>query len=269
MDVLARNNVNILGSGARTFVLVHGMGLDQRCWREVAPRLATDSRVVLIDQVGAGASDRSAFDPARHDRLEGYADDLREVIDAVGGPRPVLVGHSIGGTLGILVEHARPGTFAGMVLVAPSPRYLTEPGYPAALTEEDLTQLFELMEANFLGWAAGFAGMAAPQAEIARELEAGLSAFDARVLRQFTALVLRSDIRAILPSIATPALVVQCARDAVVPVALGEYMARAMPSATCRVIDASGHFPQLSHPAVIEALLREHVAASVPPPTTA
>lgn len=257
MGAVERNRVSVMGAGARTFLLMHGLGWDQRCWRDVAAALAEDARVVLLDQVGAGGSDRTAYDPVRHDSLDGYAEDLREVIEAVGGPPPVLVGHSVGATLGVLVEHARPGTFAGMVLLAPSPRYLAEPGYPALMTAADLADFLDLMEANFLGWAATFAGMAAPQAEVARRLEAGLTAFDARVLRRFTELTLRSDIRAILPSIDVPTRIVMCAGDAIVPPALGELMAAAMPRARCHVVDVAGHFPHITHPALVVAQVQE------------
>ena len=65
MDVLRRNNVRVAGAAAgRPMVLAHGFGCDQRMWRHVVPHFADDHRIVLVDHVGAGGSDLSAYDPA-------------------------------------------------------------------------------------------------------------------------------------------------------------------------------------------------------------
>ena len=76
MDVLRRNNVTVFGQGDRAMVFAHGYGCDLTAWRAVAPAFTDDWRVVLLDHVGFGGSDASAFDPERYDSLGAYADDM-------------------------------------------------------------------------------------------------------------------------------------------------------------------------------------------------
>ena len=87
MDVLSRNNVHVAGSGKTTLVFVHGFGCDQNMWRLLAPSFAERYTTVTLDLVGSGQSDMSAYDHAKYGTLQGYADDLVEVVDRVGaGP---------------------------------------------------------------------------------------------------------------------------------------------------------------------------------------
>ena len=91
MDVLARNNVRVSGQpDGPAMVFAHGFGCDQNMWRFVAPAFEAGHRVVLFDHVGAGASDTAAYDPARYDRLDAYAEDVLEICRALDQPRKLL-----------------------------------------------------------------------------------------------------------------------------------------------------------------------------------
>src|SRR3954464_13021820 len=107
--VLHRNNVRVAGDpGGRPMLFVHGFGCDQTMWRGVTPHFEHDHRIVLMDHVGAGGSDLSAYDRARYDSLQGYADDLLEVCDELGLEDVVLVGHSVSSMVGVLAVNTRP-----------------------------------------------------------------------------------------------------------------------------------------------------------------
>src|SRR5262245_15350675 len=112
--------VHELGSGDRDslIMLVHGVLACQRVWRFVAPELARDHDVWLVDMPGCGASDKP--DP-RQLESDGYgptalADRVLQAITvrlAARGPdhppqRITLVGHSLGGTVS-LRAFAEPG----------------------------------------------------------------------------------------------------------------------------------------------------------------
>jgi sigma-B regulation protein RsbQ len=77
--VLRRNNVNVSGAGSRAMMFSHGFGCDQNMWTAVARAFEADFRVVLFDHVGAGRSDRAAYQATKYARLEGYADDVVEI----------------------------------------------------------------------------------------------------------------------------------------------------------------------------------------------
>ena len=127
VDVLRRFNVQVRGSGSQTLVFAHGFGCDQRMWRFVAPHFEATHRVVLFDLVGSGASDPDAYDDRRHGTLQGYAQDVIEILEALGGGPVDFVGHSASSVLGILASIARPDLFRRLLLVAPSPRFLNDP----------------------------------------------------------------------------------------------------------------------------------------------
>ncbi len=94
MDVVGRNNLTVSGrQDGRPMLFAHGFGCDQNMWRYVAPRFADDFRVVLFDHVGAGASDLSAYDPARYSSLAAYADDVVAICRELDLRDVVFVGH--------------------------------------------------------------------------------------------------------------------------------------------------------------------------------
>jgi pimeloyl-ACP methyl ester carboxylesterase len=81
--------------GAPTLLLTHGWDLDATAWWYEKKHLADRFRLVLWDLPGLGLSRQPA--DGRYS-LERMAWDLRAVLDAAAGGRPVvLVGHSIGG----------------------------------------------------------------------------------------------------------------------------------------------------------------------------
>src|SRR5215210_1459971 len=95
-DVLQRHAVQVRGDpSGQPMVFVHGFGCDQTLWRYVAPAFEDEYRVVTFDYVGAGRSDRSAYDPQRYSTLDGYAEDVLDICRALDLRDVVLVGHSV------------------------------------------------------------------------------------------------------------------------------------------------------------------------------
>src|ERR1700758_2994044 len=103
-----RNNIHILGSGARTIVFAHGFGTDQTVWHQHVALFAKTNRIILFDHVGAGNSDLNAFDARRYNTLFSFANDLIEVCTEAASERITLVGHSVSGMIGLLASIAAP-----------------------------------------------------------------------------------------------------------------------------------------------------------------
>jgi sigma-B regulation protein RsbQ len=93
-DVLVRNNVRITGRGTQPLLFAHGFGCDQNMWRYVTPAFEEDYRVIAFDYVGSGRSDMSAYDRERYGTLQGYAQDVLEICDALQLQDALFVGHS-------------------------------------------------------------------------------------------------------------------------------------------------------------------------------
>jgi pimeloyl-ACP methyl ester carboxylesterase len=84
-------------------------------WYDVAERLdGDDVTMALMDFRGCGLSDR----PSEGHDLEGYASDLRAVLESIDAP-VTIVGHSMGGKIAQYVAAERPPNLERLILVAP------------------------------------------------------------------------------------------------------------------------------------------------------
>ena len=260
MNVLKRNNVTVSGAGKQAMVFVHGFGCDQRMWRQVAPAFEADYQVVLLDLVGAGKSDLAAYDPERYSSLVAHAEDVLDVLHHLNLHEVILVGHSVGATVAMLAAIEEPARFHQLVLVAPSPRFLNDVGYTGGFERADIDELLAAMNDNYMGWSSAITPviMGHPdRPELALELNNSFCSTDPTIARHFARVTFLSDNRADLPLVRTPSLILQCAIDALAPVAVGTYMRRQMPESELVVIDTSGHCPHLSAPeATISAVSR-------------
>ena len=266
VDVLARNNVTVTGrADGPTVVFAHGFGCDQLMWRYVAPAFEATCRVVLLDHVGAGGADATAYDPVRHGRLEGYAQDVVEVVEALDGPPVVFVGHSVSAMIGVLAAAERPELFDRLVLVGPSPRYVDDEGYRGGFSQEEIDELLETMDGNYLGWSQHIAPviMGVPERpELGQELTSSFCRSDPGIARRFARTTFLSDNRADLARVTTPALVLQSREDVIAPPEVGRYVADALPRGELVVLDSTGHCPNLSAPDQVVAALRRWLDAA-------
>jgi sigma-B regulation protein RsbQ len=259
MGVIERHNVHATGPpDAQPMVFAHGFGCDQNMWRHVAPQFAGRFKVVLFDHIGAGDSDVTDFDPARYGSLEAYAADVLAICRDLDLDDVVFVGHSVSAMIGVLAAAQDPQRFAKLVLVGPSPRYIDDDGYIGGFSEGDIRELLDSLESNYLGWSSAMAPVIMAnedRPELGQELAQSFCRADPAIARQFARVTFMSDNRADLPSVAVPTLVLQCANDVIAPIAVGEYVANAMPNARMVLLDATGHCPNLSAPnATAEAI---------------
>lgn len=263
-NVLARNNVKVSGHGSQPMLFAHGFGCDQHMWRFVAPAFEKDYRVVLFDYVGAGGSDLSAYDAERYSTLDGYAQDVLDLIDALGLHDVIFVGHSVSSMIGVLAANREPERFDRLVLIGPSPRYLNEPpGYVGGFEHADIEGLLETMDRNYIGWANFLAPAImknADRPELGAELTESFCSTDPLIARRFAEATFLADNRADLAHVQVPALVLQCSEDMIAPDAVGEYVHHAIPGSTMRHMNATGHCPHMSAPEETIALMREYLA---------
>lgn len=266
IDVRGRNHVNVAGEGARTVMFAHGFGCDQNMWRYLVPAFKRDHRVVLFDHVGAGRSDRDAYDPERYGELRGYAQDVLEILEALDMHDVIFVGHSVSAMIGVLAAVRAPERFSRLIMVAPSPCYINDPpDYVGGLERRDVEGLLAMMEKNYLGWAQ----LLAPQIvgnpgrpALAGELERSFCSTDPVIARHFAQVTFFSDNRKDLARTPVPSLILQCSDDMLAPLCVGEYMHRHTPGSTLRVMQASGHCPHISDPAETITLIREYLDAT-------
>jgi sigma-B regulation protein RsbQ len=252
MDIATRNNVTVTGAThGRPVILAHGFGCDQNMWRFTVPALSRDHPVVLFDYVGSGKADPAAFSEERYSSLDGYAQDVVEVCEALDLRDAVFVGHSVSAMTGVLAAEAAPERIGALVMVAPSPRYIDDEGYHGGFSAEDIDELLASLESNYLGWSSAMAPviMGNPERpELGEELTSSFCATDPDMARVFARTTFLSDSREDLERVRVPVLVLECNQDAIAPRGVGEYVHRAVSGSTLVTLDAIGHCPHLSAP---------------------
>ena len=260
--IRARNNVRFSGRGERVMVFAHGFGCDQTMWSQITPAFENDYSMVLFDYVGCGKSDWSAWDSQRYRSLRGYAEDVLDVLSAFDLQDVFFVGHSVSAMIGMLASIEAPERFSRLIHIGPSPCYVNDAGYKGGFERKDIDGLLDLMEKNYIGWAAFLAPVVMKnpgRAELTAELQLSFCATDPRVTRQFARVTFLSDNRADLQKVTVPSLILQCSEDAIAPDAVGRYLQDVLPHATLRQMAATGHCPHMSHPEETIALMKEYL----------
>ncbi|MGH3136749.1 MAG: alpha/beta fold hydrolase [Gaiellaceae bacterium] len=196
-------------------------------------RLASFSRVICFDKRGSGVSDPVPL--AALPSIDQWMDDATAVLNAVGIERAALIGDAEGGPMAALLAASHPDIVSALVLVNSFARWRRADDYPIGMPEPTTAKLVERYEQHW-GVTAEILDMTAPTA-----------ASDARFREWFTRYqrlsmspgaaaamyrwVTQVDVRAVLPSIRVPTLVLQrsAARHHRAP--FGRYLADQIPGA--------------------------------------
>lgn len=241
-------HVETSGSGA-PLVLLHGWGMHGGIWKSFAQRLSRDFAVHSVDLPGHGAS--AALKALT---LDGVVDQLNAQFD-----HPVsVVGWSLGG---IIAQHwaaQRANTVKRLVLVASTPSFSARAGWDYGISQETLEQFAAELETNFSATLRRFLALQLRGSENERELLLQLREQlfsrgepDMASLRGGLEILRDSDLRAALPEIAQPTLVIAGERDKLTPPQAAHYMAQALPNAHGVEVAGAAHVPFLSHPEIM------------------
>jgi sigma-B regulation protein RsbQ len=205
----------------------------------------------VFDHVGAGQSDHTAYSREKYATLRGYADDVLEICEELALDDVVFVGHSVSSMVGVLAAVQQPERFAKLVLVGPSPRYVNDDGYVGGFGRQDIEDLLDSLDSNYLGWSQAMAPVImgnADRPDLGEELTNSFCRTDPEIARHFARVTFLSDNRADLGAVTVPTLVLQCSQDVIAPQAVGEYVHDAIPGSRLVVMEATGHCPNLSAP---------------------
>jgi pimeloyl-ACP methyl ester carboxylesterase/class 3 adenylate cyclase len=199
-------------------------------------RLASFARVVMLDKRGSGLSDRVGGTPSAEERM----DDIRAVMEAVGSGRAALLGASEGGTLSALFAATYPEQVEALIIYGSAARWadwLTEP-------------TFDLMNDYFENaWGSGdFAAVIAPTLSEDEDFRRWFARLErltatpgaARELMRWNAEI---DVRAALPAITAPTLVLHRRGDMAAPIEGGRYLAEHIPGARFVEFPGDEHYP--------------------------
>lgn len=268
--IIKRNNVTITGEGEIPIIFAHGFGCDQNMWRFITPALKDNFKIILFDYVGSGNSDISAYKSERYRTLDGYAQDILDIIDALELDEIIFVGHSVSSITGALASIEEPQKFKHLIMIGPSPCYLNDPPeYDGGFDRSTIEELLQLMKKNYIGWANFFAPEIMKnenKPELIEELEESFCSTDPVIAHEFAKATFLADNRKDLPKIDVPVLIIQCENDSIAPLRIGKYVHSQINNSTLIVLPANGHCPHMSDPELtleaIDNYLKQNLAKS-------
>ncbi len=247
-------------------LFAHGYGCDQMMWRYFVPAFEADYRIVLFDHVGAGKSDISQYSREKYGTLQGYADDVLEIIDAVSGAPVIFIGHSVSAMIGVLAANKRPQAFETLIMIGPSPCYINDDGeYVGGFTKSDIDSLLQTLEDNHLGWSRAMAPFIMKndeRPELAHELAESFCRTDPDIAKHFARVTFLSDNRGDLASVSIPSLVLQCSDDSIAPLEVGHFVHKNLRGSSFIKLCATGHCPHLSGPDETTRIIKEYLAGA-------
>ncbi|MAT94792.1 MAG: hypothetical protein CME59_19655 [Halioglobus sp.] len=237
------HNTHVVDRGTRpAVVLVHGLGADVSKWHANIDVLAQTHRVLALDLLGFGQSDKPNVDY----RIQVYVDQIRELLDSRGIEQATLVGNSMGGLVSLQFAAQHPERVKSLVLVAPAFVF----GLPNGLNADQLAgganpQTLAAMKA-YLNRI--YHEPVIDDETIASELMRKRAIGDGRTIERIArSLASETDVfsDSSLRKIVAKTLVVHGTSDGVVPVDQSRHLVGLLPNATLIELEETGHWPQI------------------------
>jgi DNA-binding SARP family transcriptional activator/pimeloyl-ACP methyl ester carboxylesterase len=221
----------VIGDGERDMVLVPGlMSHLELIWEdhETADfyrRLAGLGRLILFDKRDTGMSDRAPGTMSLEERME----DVRAVMQAAGSSRAVLFGYSEGAPMSILFAATYPERVTALILASASARWFPASGYPCGQGAQEMYDALRDIAAHRWGQGESIEWYLPGLAHSARARQL-LGRFERMAVNpsaflRLTQMIHDIDVRAVLPAIHVPTLVIQRLGDRITPPCHGRYLA--------------------------------------------
>ena len=230
-------------------------------------RLRRFARLIKFDKRGTGMSDR--VDLHELPTLETRMDDVRAVMEAASSERAALFGISEGGPMAALFAATYPERTSALLMYGSYARRTRSDDYPWGPTPEAHEAYMASIESN---WGTDFdidnraptlARTAEGRREYARRMQAAASPGAAHALAVMNAQV---DVRAILPTIRVPTLVLHKTRERLLPVEAARYIASRIPDARLIELPGEDHVFEDADAALIGDAVEEFLTGMRPAP---
>jgi pimeloyl-[acyl-carrier protein] methyl ester esterase len=193
---------------------------------------------------------------AQRDSLSAYAAGLMEEVRRCSG-RVLLVGWSMGGIVAMEAALASPENVLGLVLIGSTARFCADGSYACGVDGRVLRTMLQAAKRDPRSTLRGFLERAAAPVQFdAAELESlteeGLAAGAPELLRQLEYLQ-QIDLRARLPALKLPVLLIHGMRDAIIPWQASAYLAEQVRGSRAVLLPGRGHDLPVRDPALVAA----------------
>ncbi len=215
--------------------------------------LAEFARVIVFDKRGTGLSDRVEGYPTLEDRM----DDLRAVLDAVQSSSANIFGASEGGSMSLLFAATYPERVGRLITFGTFAKRVWSEDYPWAPTPEQRQTWIDSIRLDWSGdqdvskLAPSLMDNDALRARFLSMMRTSASPGMAVRLAELNTHI---DIRAILPAIRVPTLILHRVGDQDANVEEGRWIASLIPGALFVELPGSDHLPYLGD---VEGVLRQ------------
>jgi 3-oxoadipate enol-lactonase len=221
-------------------ILMHGFPLDCTIWEPTVLKMKSAARLILPDLRGFGHSEA----PQGAYTLRQMAGDIVGLMDQLGLPKGVLVGHSMAGYIALEFANLYPERLAGLGMVC---------SQAAADTPERRSSRYAQAEEILAHGPKELANNMTPRLSADHQFHAEIYRIILRnqprgLAGALKAMAERSDHSALLPTIQTPAVVITGLDDQLIPVERSREMAERLPRAELVEIAGAGHVPMLEKP---------------------
>ncbi len=261
----------VVGDGPIDLVLIPGLFTHlEHHWEEPTfarflERLASFARLIIFDARGAGLSDRSLELPPMEDQM----DDVLAVLDAVGSPSAAFFGLSQAGPMAAMFAASHPERTTALVLYATYATPRRDDDYPWGRTAGWMADYGRLIDEE---WGSGvFLSQVAPSRIADKPFRAWWSRYERLSYGPGNALAYfrmnaQIDVRAILPTIRVPTLVLQRRDDVYREPGNARYLADHIPGAKLIELAGVDHLPYLGDSDAIVDEVQEFLTGVRPPP---
>ena len=237
-------------------ILIHGLGADARHWANNIGPLSGTHRVIALDLLGFGQSDK----PLMRYTVANFVASLHGFLKALHIPRASLVGNSLGGWITLDFATRYPKMVEKLVLVdaaglKPEIALKWPPGGPQPLSILNVRKFFDFIAAN-KEWAAVDLG---PNA-FERHLENGDSYTIASSVAEMATGKEFEDAR--LDKVKAPTLIIWGRDDALIPLSMGERLHHGIAGSQLLVLEGTGHVPMLGKPAEFNLAIAKFLSSS-------
>ncbi|HXW15624.1 MAG TPA: alpha/beta hydrolase [Terriglobia bacterium] len=237
-------------------ILIHGLGADSHHWGYNIEPLSHTFRVIALDQIGYGKSDK----PVMRYTVGNFADYLHGFMEAVKISKASLVGNSLGGWVALDFTIRHPDMVEKLVLVDAAGLHPATPlrkpkGGLKNLTPFNTRWFFDLMDAN-KEWATTDLG---PQG-FERHVKNGDSYTVASSVAEMATGREFEDKK--LVKVHTPTLIIWGSNDMLIPLAMGEHFNKGIVGSQLIVIDGTGHIPMVGKPVEFDDAVQKFLSPS-------
>jgi class 3 adenylate cyclase len=208
-------------------------------------RLSSFGRLIRFDRSGVGVSD--PISASEGPTLQQWVDDAVAVLDAAGSERAAVFAPGDASYCGILLAATFPERITSLVIVNGTARTARaddyQPGVPQHILEGFVADQLsgESSEGGDEFLHMNAPSMAGDEAFRSWWIRAGHRAASPARARALQSSVLFSDVRAVLPAIQVPTLVIHRRQDKVLRVAHGRYLGEHIPGARYVELEGSAH----------------------------